>query len=209
MKHLLFSLSLAAFVTVVIAEDSLKIPKGVRYEKTTDEINKAAKSLALARFSGNTKDEDILSLFETMVICGPGLWQDIKTNSVMAKLDKGKAEFHVPVFARDGTVERMDKLEGNLFQSADEILLFWKTFAQRTDLSELTARKLNPNEIEIFWAMIPFDITEPLFILESKKNKVLIVFTSPEKLKIMWIDDYQNLSMKEQAISNKPDESVM
>ncbi|MFA7231860.1 MAG: hypothetical protein WC071_11375 [Victivallaceae bacterium] len=203
MKHLLFVLTVFCLITAILADDIQKIPQGVRYKETTDEINNAAKSLALSRFSADTRNEDILSLFGPMLICGPGLWRNIKMDRAVSKLDKGKAQFQVPVLASDGTIQRIDKLEGKLFQSPDEILVFWKAFSQRIDFSNLKARKLNENELRIFWAMIPFNITEPLFILESKKNKVLVVFTSPEKLKIMWIDDYQHLTIKKPIISNK------
>jgi hypothetical protein len=82
------------------------------------------------------------------------------------------------------------------------VLLFWRAFSARTDFSGLKIRKLNAEELKIFWAMIPFDITEPLFILESEQHKLLVVFKAPDELRIAWIDDYQNVALKPQR--NKP-----
>jgi hypothetical protein len=153
-----------------------------------------------------SKDDDVLSLFETKLLtCGPGLWRDIKKDGALSKLDGGKAVFNLPVRGADGSIVRTDKLEGKIFQSPAEVLAFWKAFKQRTDFTDLKIRKLNQEELKIFWAMIPFDITEPIFVLDSKKHKILVVFTSPEKLKIMWIDDYQDIRFRDQTSSKKPE----
>ena len=195
MKHLLFVLALLISAAAIRADDSIKIPAGIRYKQASAKINEDAKELLRNKFSAEVEDKEVLSLFEEMVICGPGLWRDVKQDESLAKLDKGKIHFQVPVRGADGKVVRVDKLEGKLFQSADEVLAFWKVFVKHTDLSNLKIRKLNVEELRLFWAMIPFDITEPLFILESEKHKLLVVFKSPgadkasEKLKIMWIDD--------------------
>jgi hypothetical protein len=47
--------------------------------------------------------------------------------------------------------------------------------------------------------MYPFDLQEPLFILESKERKILVLFTSPEDLRILWIDDYQEMRLYEKT----------
>jgi len=191
---------------LVHAEEDLIVPEGIRYKKAPVKANEEAKQALKKLFSGKATDQDVLSLLENKtLICGPGLWRDIKKDRTLSKLDKGKVAFQMPVLDNAGNISRMDKHEGKLFQSPDEVLAFWKAFSRRTDFTDLKVRKLNPEELKIFWAMIPFDITEPLFILESKKHKVLIVFTSPEKLKIMWIDDYQNITFKKDKSPNKTD----
>ena len=74
------------------------------------------------------------------------------------------------------------------------MLAFWRAFAKQAEFTELKIRKLNSEELSIFWAMISFDITEPIFIVEGKQQKVLLVFTSPDDLSVAWIDDYQHVS---------------
>ncbi len=199
MKCVLSILAMFFLMAAVFAEDALEIPEGVRYKKASEKANEAAKALLHKRFSANSKKEEILSLFEPMLICGPGLWKEIEHDSTMSNIDTGNTKFHVPVLASDGKVLRTDQLEGKLFQTPDQVLAFWTAFTQTIDLNDLQIRKLNRQELRIFWAMIPFDIQEPLFILESAKHKLLVVFASPDKLRIIWIDDYQNMSIRERG----------
>jgi hypothetical protein len=84
-----------------------------------------------------------------------------------------------------GTKNGTCVFEGNVFHSPDEVLAFWKAFSLRTDFTDLKIRKLNPEELKISWIMIPFDIDEPLFILDSRNHKILTAFTSPSDLKVM------------------------
>lgn len=206
MRNLLSVLFFCIIAFAVYAEGKMVIPNGIRYKNAPAKANEEATQLLKKLFSGAATDQDVLSLFENKVlICGPGLWHDIKTDEAMSKINTGKGVFQVPVLDDNGKIIRTDKLEGKLFQSPDEVLAFWKVFTQRTDFSDLEIRKLDPDELRIFWAMIPFDITEPLFILQSRKHKILTVFASPDKLKIMWIDDYQNISFMREKTSGKPD----
>ncbi len=207
MKLVLYVLLLFVLAKPNFAQEALKIPDGVVYKEATAEVNEKAKALLLKTFSPEGDDENILSLFENNLICGPGLWQKIKSDDAVSRIEKGIAIFRVPVLAPDGSVNRIDNLQGKHFQSPDDILAFWKTFKERTDLTDLKIRKLNEKEIEIFWAMIPFDIQEPLFILESENHKVLVAFTDPEDLKIMWIDDYQELWIDKTESSENPDKT--
>ncbi|MCF6311580.1 MAG: hypothetical protein L3J39_03930 [Verrucomicrobiales bacterium] len=206
MRYLLNVVVVCMLTFVAHAEEESVIPKGIRYKKAPAEVNKKAEQVIKRAFSLKATDQNILSLFESKtLICGPSLWHELKKDKVLSKLDKGKVVIQTPVLDNNGNISRMEKREGKLFQSPDEVLAFWKALSLRTDFTELKIRKLNPKELRIFWTMIPFDITEPLFILESKKHKILTVFTSPDKLKIMWIDDYQNISFTKNKSPNKSD----
>ena len=108
----------------------------------------------------------------------------------------GKVAFQVPSLNDDGSIKEVKKFEGKAFQTRNEILIFWKAFRTIADFTNFKIRKLNPTELRLYWAMIPYDITEPIFILQSKKHKILIAFNSPENLKISWIDDYQNIFLE-------------
>jgi hypothetical protein len=198
MKYLLFILSLLMSLTLVHADEAPKVPHGVRYKPAPAKVNDKARELLRRKFSADASDEEVLSLFETLVICGPGLWQDLKNDAALSRIRHGKVSFKVPVRGPDGKVVRTDTLDGKVFQTADEVLLFWRAFSARTDFDGLKIRKLNTEEIKIFWAMIPFDITEPLFILESEQHKLLVVFKAPDELKIAWVDDYQDIALKPQ-----------
>jgi hypothetical protein len=190
---------------VTVADDELVIPEGIRYKKASDEANAAAIQTLTKVFSAESKEKEVVPHFDKVLICGPGLWRALKDDPLLPKLENGGVEFRVPVLDKAGNATSIQMLEGESFQSPDEQLLFWKSFANRVDFSELKIRKMNSVELRIFWAMIPFDITEPIFILENKKHKILVMFNSPDLLKISWIDDFQKLSLGNGASSKVSD----
>lgn len=181
-------------ISVCNAADELIIPDGISYKETTTETNQLAEELLINSFNAKAKKEDVLSLFQNKsLICGPALWQELKDDTTLSKIETGTVKFQIPVFDDKQGIARVQMASGKLFQSPEEVWDFWNAFVSRTDFTDLKIRKLNPLELEHYWAMISFDITEPLFVLDSKKHKILTVFTSPDDLKIVWIDDYQNI----------------
>lgn len=187
------------------SEEKVVVPDGVTYKVASTEVNEAAKRVLKRLFTPSASRGDILELFENgALICGPFLWREIKTDAGLSKLTLGRTQFQMPVVDSTGEVVRMNAAEGKLFQKAEEVELFWRAFVKRTDFTKMTIRKLNPEEMTAFWAMIPFDIAEPIFILASDKHKVLVVFTSAEELKIMWIDDFQNLRWQSETQGKSP-----
>jgi hypothetical protein len=190
---------LTAMPLVRGADEPVRVPEGVRYKPASEKVNDAAKDVLRKRFTAKASDADAIALFgDGFLICGPGLWAELKSDESLAKLKNGRVNIEVPVVDKNGKVIRKDKLEGKLFQTKDELLLFWKVFIKRTDLSGIKIRKLNTEELKLFWAMISFDITEPLFVLETKKHRVVVCFKAPDELKVVWMDDLQNLVRKEE-----------
>lgn len=196
MKPASFIALLMVLITVSVAADEMVIPEGIRYKATTDEANQRAKDRLTRFFTAQAKKQDVLSLFETRLICGPALWMELKKDETLSKLKEGVITFHLPVVSQGKPA--FQKMDGKLFQTPDELWAFWKVFVKRTDFSDLKIRKLNPMELRIYWAMISFDITEPIFILESGKHKILAAFVSPDNPKIFWIDDYQSVGFKKE-----------
>jgi len=198
MKLTSFITAFMLTITISATADELVIPEGINYIKTTEETNQLAKAKLLKLFTSEAKKEEVLSLFANkFLICGPALWLEIKDDKSLSEIETGTVALQMPIINDKQELVRMQEESGKLFQSPDEIWIFWNAFVKRTDFTDLKIRKLNPLELEIFWAMIPFDITEPLFILESQQHKILTVFASPDDLKIMWIDDYQNVTFEE------------
>ncbi len=204
MKYIACFLFLFTFTICAFAGDDFLIPDDIHYKKATSEVNEKAKKLLEKLFVKDASDKVVLTtICENTLICGPGLWRDIKDNKVMANINKSKVNFSIPILNDDGTIKNTYKLEGKVFRSRDEILSFWNIFSKRTDFFDLKIRKLNPEELRIYWTMISWDITEPIFILESKNHKILAVFLAPNNLKIAWIDDYRKISMAKQHAPNK------
>ena len=190
--------------TLIHADEAVQVPKGVTYIPAKEQINDAARELLKERFKADATDEDVHALFDNYLSCGPSLWCDLKDDEGLAKLTNGKLHLVIPI--RDqGRVVRHEILDGKVFQKSDEVLVFWKAFVKRAEFENLKIRKLNPLELRVFWWMISFDITEPVFMMESEKHQYLVMFTPPradrpnEKLKICWIDDFQDLRQKYEA----------
>lgn len=176
--------------------DDVLIPKGIRYKKTSEIINIQAIKKLTNVFSGTADKEIVLSLFgDNSLICGPALWKNIKSDKSMGELKNGSVKFKIPIFDNNRKITRWQAEEGKYFQTKDEIWSFWKVFIKQYDSSNLKVRKLNQLELKIYWTMISYDITEPIFIIETKNNKILTHFISPDKLNVMWIDDYQSITL--------------
>jgi hypothetical protein len=198
MRRALLILAACCFSFACFAEGDPVVPPGIRYKRASAELNNKAREKLTKVFSADATDKDVLSLFEDSLICGPCLCREIKKDPDLAKRG-APTTFEVPVLGSDGKVKRTDKLEGRLLQSSETLLAFWKYLSRKTDFSKLVIRKLNPAELKFLWAMYPFDLQEPLFILESKERKILVLFTSPEDLRILWIDDYQEMRLYEKT----------
>lgn len=209
MRILLPSIAALVLAATVIAADepvAPVVPEGVRYKKASAEVNERAEQKLRRVFAADAADKDVLDLFEKKVlICGPGLWQEIKDEPAVATMGEGKVTIQVPVL--DGTAKptgREQKFKGQLFQTDEEVLAFWKAFSKHADFADFKVRKLTTEELRIYWAMISFDISEPVFVVEGKRHRILVQFTSPEQLRVAWIDDLANLSLRDKP--DKPGE---
>jgi hypothetical protein len=203
MRFLLGALLACALAVSADGGDGFVVPKGIRYHKASKEANDAARKILARLFSGKATDKEVLAAFAETPICGPGLWRAIGDDPLMLAIKHGSVVFKTPVLDASGNPVRVVEMKGKIFQSSEEILAFWKAFSKKTDFSGLKIRRPNPTELRIFWAMIPFDITEPIFILDSGKHKILAVFAAAKNLRIMWIDDYQNISFEKTATGKK------
>ena len=168
-------------------DDDFKVPPGVKYKGAPPELNEAAKKLLMAKFSPKATDEEVLAMFQQKVICGTGLWAELKGDESLSKIEKGEWVLHVDT----------ETLEGKLFQSNGDILLFWKAFTKKVPMGDFKIRRLNENELTVFWSIISFDIEEPVYILEAGKQKILVYFGGEDKTpQIFWIDDLDNVHLK-------------
>ncbi len=202
MRYLNVVAAVLRVCVVARAQEGPKIREGIRYTRASAEMNEKAKELLRKNFGKDAKEEEAVGLFEKLLFCGPGLWWDLKEDEGLAKLQKGKMIIQVPR-REQGKVVRMEKLEGKMFQTSDEMRMFWRAFVARTELGEFKIRKVTEAELDVFWATISFDIDEPLLVMESEsgKHKVLVNFAPPrkegEELKIVWMDDFRHYRIEE------------
>jgi hypothetical protein len=174
------------------------VPDGVVYKKPLASVERAAlETLASHPLLSGDRQFAADEILSVPLICGPGLWQHIRDDGDIKKIVKGNVNFNIP--NANGT----QNLKGKLFQTKEEVAVYWKAFVKAYGTDNSTIRRPTSEELRIYWAMIPYDITEPLFVVESNSAAILVQLIEekvdkggkPRKLKIAWIDDYKDLRM--------------
>jgi hypothetical protein len=175
------------------------VPEHVVYKKASGEVNRRALDMLSSRpLLAGERAYASDQVFSDKLICGPGLWPKIKDDPDMKKITKGEVKFKIPT--KNGEQE----LAGKLFQTNDEVAAFWKAFRRAYKSEEATVRRPSREELRIYWAMISFDIEEPLFVVETKSASILVQFVSSpsgnasesKELRIFWIDDYKDVHLR-------------
>ena len=180
---LLFIAALLFFL-VPSALYAQEIPKGVRYKKATEELNRSAKELLELALAQESRDLDVNVIFgKGAIMCGPFLWTLIGDESSF----RGATPVSLNV---DGSV-----FDGRGITKEDQKRLLWERLTSKLKGREAaTIRKANSAEISFFWAMIPFDIEEPLFIADFGDRKLLMNFAIKDgKPRLFWLDLVQDL----------------
>lgn len=166
------------FVSLLVqARDD--IPKGIRYIEASDSLNTQIKNAVMNSFSKGTTKQ---LLFER-VVCGPALWNEIKSGAKSTGLNIAPTTFHIPI-EKNGKLVRTQEMSGALFQGKAQID-FLSHILDSTAQKQISVRKPSSAELSVYWKLIPYDIEEPIFVVEIDKSRLLIDFTGG---KIMWVD---------------------
>jgi hypothetical protein len=171
------TLSLASVVR------SQQIPEGVRYKKSSDEVNQKAKSILEDALGSKAESTNIETIAGDAFACGPLLWDAIKSGAGKELKEANKL---VLVMGANPPVQK----EGRGIRTPEEKHAFWKLFIERVKQNNpVVVRKAEASEIQYYWATISFDIEEPLYIADFGKQKVLVNFIVKNgKPKIFWMD---------------------
>lgn len=165
--------------------NEFRVPKGIVYKPADDATNARFRKRLETVFAPDYSGNDLI--FDETVVCGPFLWKDLLKAQVMDP-DTG---FPVIMVVPQGKEAIELKARGIKPRAAIDTL---ETYI-RTLLAEdggFTVRKLNPNEMSIYWSMIPYDIEEPVFILDSRNHTMLVDFAG---YSILHVDDYQDITL--------------
>lgn len=165
-----------------------QIPEGVRYKKTTDEINEKAKLLLENALLVKPEMVSIDSISSGPIACGPMLWEAIEAYAGKELRDA------TPMILIINTSKPLRK-EGRGLVKPEQKRAFWNLFIEKIKSgNSFTIRKAEAAEIAYFWATIPFDIEEPLQIIDFGKLSVLVNFTVKNgEPKIFWMDIVRDL----------------
>ena len=160
----------------------IQIPHGVRYKYATDEVNRQAEVELLKSF-GSGADSAVIG---SRVIIGPSLWRTLATDTGLARIEKGAVAFKVPTRDASGNVIRTREFQGKLIQSPQDAQTLYRALAAMTGGKPLNVRKLRPAELSYYWALISWDIEEPVFALETGTTTLLLQL-GPDR-KLMYVD---------------------
>jgi hypothetical protein len=64
----------------------------------------------------------------------------------------------------------------------------WNELRKEINGEKFIIRKLNERELQYYWAVISFDIDEPLLIVETSTHKYILNILK-KNLKLMWLDE--------------------
>ncbi len=144
--------------------DSLIIPKGVNYSTAEAKVNQEA-----IKAIQNELNAPSYLLFDDMLYMGPNLWERYGKLKEISKIDKGNIIFKVP--QTDGSLTDMS---GKLIQNIDDFKIVWNQIIKDFASSPSKLRKLNTDELNYYWSIIFFDITEPIYIIENDDLKLVL-----------------------------------
>jgi hypothetical protein len=153
----------------------VNIPNGVTYHKTSDTNNNDAKKLIIK--SIESKESKLI--FESTVMIGPNLWQKY-LNSKYAQVNIGiELNFKIPIG------KEIITRKGRIIKKRDEFKSLWEFIS--VELSGGNLRVPKEAELEYYWSIIAYEIEEPIFVMENKKNKILFNLT-PNENKLVFLE---------------------
>lgn len=161
-----------------------EIPKGVRYKRASAQVNAKAKASLSRLLKVLVPDTVIIASLEKAVVCGPSLWSAIKKVAPSSLQKAGKVTFMVP--NATGT----QKLEGRFFKKAEDKCAFWlNILAIQDKYKRATIRKAKASELQYYWAIISYDIDEPLWVADYGKVRLLFHFSMDKGTpKVFFVD---------------------
>jgi hypothetical protein len=184
MKKTILLLSVSVFFNFFANAQSeiVDVPAGIVYKTCADSINQKVKKIILKELS----DSCTYLICDKMLFCGPKLWQRYKDLSGVGEIAAGNITFKVPFFDEKGKQKSTQNLTGKLVQTHEDFIVFWKQVIKDFDGSEITVRKLHNEELSYYWAIIFFDIEEPVFAVECATHTFL--FDMSQKGQLEWIE---------------------
>lgn len=165
-----------------------EIPNGVNYKKAPAMVNAKAKAVLETALADTNTPTDFLS---GTISCGPMLWNDLKESHGPLSKDS------TPVTMFLSVPEKI-QVEGRGFRTQEERELFWKLVLEKfPGLRKGIVRPAHANEIQFYWATIPFDIEEPFFAIETSTDVFIANLQTDHGVPVLFeldrVDDLRKL----------------
>lgn len=154
--------------------DSVKIPPRVVYKYSDPATVEKAKTLLRKELSDSTT----YNLDNGIVFIGPMLWSRYKKIPVLESIPGGNVTI----------MFNKENLSAKVTQDKDGFKKIWDQVRMEVRDKAIQLRKATSRELEYYWAVISFDIEEPLLIAETAEHRYIINL-SPKELKLVWLDE--------------------
>jgi len=173
---LFFATWLCAF-----AELPYKLPAKAKYTVSKEAINKGKDELS-TNLIGDANA--LTNLFDSPMMCGPGLWNVLKSSPHFSKPPIARSTAKIPIGKG-----KFQEVPMALLQSEDEVASFRRALADLIgSQGKLTIREPNKDEFMKYWAVIPFDkIDGPLLVAQGRDVAIFCQFGKKEK--VFWVDE--------------------
>jgi len=169
-----------------------QLPPGASYKTAPHAVNLAAKQKLERAMHLTQGKHDLEAILRDMVVCGPFLWEQIKNAPGIEKVGIAST-IAIPGSPEVGP-KILQTLEGRTFRTTAEVAALKRALQTTFTFDpEFTVRKAQAHELALFWAMVPFDLQEPLFVVASKHHRLIAAFSN-DGGSLMWLDDLENLS---------------
>ncbi|HEY3780252.1 MAG TPA: hypothetical protein VGL56_04155 [Fimbriimonadaceae bacterium] len=163
------TLSVLGLLAIMVLSMAQDISPGVRYKKATPQVNAAFVKLLSSLHDKKFSDKERDALFGKAVMCGPNLYGVLKRQLPDAARSGKLLKITVPV--KGGAPQ---ELEGRLYNTKDDIDDFALTVQSMCTIAPIKVRKPTKDELDYYWAMIPYDIEEPIFVVENSHMSLLV-----------------------------------
>lgn len=150
------------------------------YKRASQEINRKARDELQKVLSSKPVDVDTETLFASGTVCGPLLWEALASKELDSALTMDLIM----------KLPKASKKQGKFFKTSSQKRAFWDAFIQEIrEGNSVFVRGATREEIDYYWATIPFNIEEPLFVVDIGKHRVLFNFLVKDgKPQIFWMD---------------------
>jgi hypothetical protein len=184
MKKILLSFFVLISVAVS-AQNDVTVPEGVVYKKKTAQVNDKARTLLYMELNAATAT---YGLFDGQVVIGPRLWKRYKAIEAIGKIKGGNIEFHIPTKSAVTQKDTLETYSGKLIQNLSDYKTVWKQIQADASKQSPVVRKVTAKELSYYWAIINFDIEEPLFVVETGTFNLLVQFIE-KKMSFFWLEE--------------------
>lgn len=174
------------------AELPYKLPRGAKYNVSDETIAKA-KTFLTTNLVG---DASVLTnLFAPPMMCGPGLWDILKSSDHFSKPPIAKTTVRVPLPGG-----KLQELPLALLQTEDEVAVFRKAIAELIrSQGKLTIREPNKDEFMVYWTVIPYDKIDGAVLVAEGKDCTIFCQFSKEKGRVFWADEVKRMHFKKKT----------